>query len=372
MAESNVEDEVYKPPKRRESEPYEHLDEHSVEFIRKALRGQFRRSEHSIIKLEERLIKMGCQTIDSEEEKERKENASEEDNVVEDFASVENQNRNSVDSGKGDNCKDEDTQAQKDQKRVQGEEGKHFNFTMRNMHSMTMNRKLSLIENVQKNYGKYIRPSTETDARPGTSPVPKSMSTQFITLEAGKARPRSQDSSWLDKDQFVSRSNLGLRNEKSDNLMKLEGFEQDERYRIRSKSNPDTNEDLKKQHRLIVNSAAERTTERWKKTSFLALRRKREADERWKQIQEIHQQVTRNRKPKFPSVSLPSLALQPSQRNEEFYKEMRIITEALQAINTRLDEQLKILKRGVSSRPPSKKLLKLPKIELEPLNTGIP
>lgn len=329
MSDTKGGDEVYSPPKRRDPSVFEHLemDERSAALIQKVVRRKFRRSEHSIIKLEERLKNMGARSNNFDEEEKKMEQNSLKENSCSDT------NEQGVSNVL--NVKEDDTEAMANNKK---EKENHFNLTMQGMHAMTVHKRLSLIENVQKNYGKYIRSSMESNPKPIVSRIPQNTEKSLDRIV--KCNSFSVETSEWKREPNTSK----FSNEKIT-----------QRF-IRSNSFPGVTKNFKEQHKLTISSNVKQTKEHLTKSG--ELKKTREATERSRKIREIHEEVTIKQRLRFQSVSLPKIDSHPPHKNKEFFEEMRIIIEALKAINLRLNDQLKMLDGNTTNSRSSKQQLR--------------
>ena len=399
---------AYVVPKRRATISEGAPDaQRNSEFMRKVLRSQFRRSEYRLQKLARHLESSGhdCSDFDQEEETRKhrqpriKEEDAEKEKPVDKLPPKEDEVKSPPPSPSP------------------NKSGDRFSFVVRNMHSSTMNRRLSLIENVQKNYEKYIRPPDEKHARPSTSPVP-----QLDPVERRDYRPYTQGSGLarLYEDSastrhsgistpYSSTSFVGLERETSKgNFLSLDAIPMaGHRPRstscisnrenvlllgspvegIRSKSSlselppiKGSGDSVSVQSRTAP--VAEKSTgtddhlkqimavagaKKFVKKLQLLQKRRKEADQQQNtanRIREIHRQMGLNQRRKLRSSREDSV-LRALKGNAEFQTEMRIIMETLQAINIRLDEQLNLLNGSTATRRASKQLAELRKIQVK-------
>lgn len=399
---------VYVVPKRRATISERATDEQTnSEFMRKVLRSQFRRSEYRIQKLAQRLADTGLEGSDSDQEEERRKRRR---------PRVEEEDEEKTKPVDKLPPKEEDVPPPSPSPSP-NKGGDGFSFVVRNLHSSTMNRRLSLIENVQKNYGKYIRPPEEKHGRPSTSPV-----LQHNPADRHGCRPYSQGSGLArlyedcasslasrNPTSCSSSSFVGLERETSKgNLLSLDavpmtgrrprsttGVVSGEKVLLlgspvegmRSKSAHDELPPITKsgdnntvQHRrATVSEMSMDTDDHWKqlvavagakkfvKKLQLLKKRRKEVDQKQNtanRIREIHKQMGLNQRKKLRNHREDSV-LRALKGNEEFQTEMRIIMETLQAINIRLDEQLNLLNGSTATKRASKQLAELTKIQVK-------
>ena len=367
---------LYNPPKRRAIAAS--ADDSDTEFMRPFLRSRFRRSEYRIQKLTQQLARRSGQKQIDYEEEEGKETHTRSTTQEEDANS----------SCEGKEVTNDASQSQDDASRQRQTQSPVFSFVTRNVHSSILNKRLSLIENVQKNYIKYIRPPETANERPVTSPIlqcaPDERKLRRLS-SSGAGLLFEDDSSTLVSrrptffstlsfeklERETSKGNLTVEREISsgspsraysassalseENVFLLGNSSEGLKHRRSFTALPQivTPENVVSVERKSSMTRMNKSDDHWKNIIAIAgakklvrnlvrRRRERNTSDTAKRIREIHRQMGLSQRRSVRNAREDAI-LNTLQGNKNFQSEMQIIMETLEEINIRLDKQLNLL-----------------------------